>query len=497
MIARQRTRTRVLAGVAAGALLLNTAIIALIVAVTTRSAASALAVPCVIVVAVVVTLAVIRHPEQRAGFMDDDEAREYLNRVEPVVAQVAAELHVAVPRTRVIDDRALNALSAGSDRDGTVAYAWGLLNAFGEHDDGLLNAVTTHLVSRLACGDNGLAVFSFGVLAWVLEAFDVVVLRLVRWLRRMGNGCLGFAFGRDTGFHGDEASFYARLLLFVFAIALGLELLAAALALFVVGGAQALVAVVTLKVLAWQRMRFADALAAELTGSEPVRAALSRLSGQPTELARGGSTLQDLCFAGPRHQQGYVEYTPSIQLRVTWLESGTERRRTGLLVPVASAVALTAVLGALGLAAAKVPYGRPFGTPVSGPTEPVAAVGNAGGSEASQVQQQIPSTQPAAGPGNTTGAPGQPSSPATSPSRTPSQSMPTVTAPSTGSSSGNRPSASASSSPSPSQSPGSPASGNSAARYAQAVLADQLVAYWQFTDPAGSARYADSSGHSN
>jgi hypothetical protein len=92
LIARQTVRTRVLAGVATGAMLLNAGIITLAVAVATRSVAAAVAVPCVIVVAVGITVAVIRHPVQRAGFMSDDDAREYLNRVEPVIARVAAGL---------------------------------------------------------------------------------------------------------------------------------------------------------------------------------------------------------------------------------------------------------------------------------------------------------------------------------------------------------------------------------------------------------------------
>jgi Zn-dependent protease with chaperone function len=381
-------------------MLLNAGIIAFIVAAATRSVAAALAVPCLILVAVGITMAVIRHPEQRAVFMgDDDDAREYLNRVEPVIAEVAAGLHVALPTARIIDDEALNALSAGSDRDGAVAYTSGLLDAFAGSGDELLEAVTAHLVGRLACGDNGLTLFSFGVLAWVLETFDVM-LRLVRVLRRMGNRCLGFAFGRDVGFRGDEASFYARLLLWVFAIALGLELLAAALALFVAGGALALVAVLTLKALAWQRIRFADAIAAEVAGSEAMHAVLSRLNEQPTELARGGVALQDLCFAGPRPQQGYVEYAPGIPLRLAWLRSRAGSKSTGLLAPVTSAVALTAVLGLLGLVTAKVPYGRPFGTPGGAVTVPVTAVaaaeGNADGSPTPQAQT-APSVQPGSG----------------------------------------------------------------------------------------------------
>ncbi len=507
LTARQRARTRVLAGVAAGAMLLNTAIIALVVAAATRSAAGALAVPCVILVAVIVTMAVIRHPEQRAGFMNDDEAREYLNRVEPVIERVAARLHIAVPRAQIIDDQALNALSAGSDRDGAVAYTSGLLDAV--DDDRLLEAVTAHLMSRLACDDNGLAVFSYGVLAWVLETFDVVVMRLVRVLRRMGNRCLGFAFGRDVEFRGDEASFYARLLLFVFAVALGLELLAAALALFVVGGALALVAIVTLKAQAWQRMRFADALAADLTSSAAVRAILSTLGDQPTELARGGIALQDLCFAGPRPQQGYVEYTPGIQLRVTWLESGAESRSTGLLAPVASAVALTAVLGALGLVTAKVPYGRPFGNLGSGASVPVADTGgNASGPPTALAQPPAPTPTSAPAPQTGSGLATTGSAPAPSVTSSGSGLAPSTTASSsgltqppptvTGSPGLGPPSPSPSPSPSVSPQPASsPGPVSLAASYSQAVIADQPVAYWQFNDPAGAGEYADSSGQGN
>jgi Zn-dependent protease with chaperone function len=384
-------------------MMLATGIIALIVAAVTRSALGVLAVPCVIALAVVVTVAVIRHPERRAVFLDDAAAREYLDRVEPVMARVAAGLHIAVPDVRIIEDQAVNALSAGSDRDGMVAFTSGFLDAV--DGDELLEAVTAHLAARLACGDNGLAVFSYGVLAWVLESFDVIVMRFVRWLGQIGKRCVDFAFGRDTGFHGDEASFYARLLLFVAALALGFELLAVALALFVAGGALALVAVVTLKTQARQRMRFADAVTAEVTGSETVRGILNRLSGEPTELARGGVTLQDLCFAGPRPRQGHVQYMPDIQRRLAWLESGAQSRSTGLAGPVASAVALAAVLSALGLAAVKVPYGQPFSTASKSADVPLAGAGNSSNSPAPSQGQPALSPQTGSGPSTAGSAP--------------------------------------------------------------------------------------------
>jgi hypothetical protein len=44
---------------------------------------------------------------------------------------------------------------------------------------------------------------------------------------------------------------------------------------------------------------------------------------------------------------------------------------------------------------------------------------------------------------------------------------------------------------------GVPAGPDLAPGYARAVLADRPTAYWQFNDPAGSAGYADSSGHRN
>lgn len=422
LVTRQRARTRLLAGVAVCAVLLNTAVISLIVAAATRSVVGALAVPGIVIVAVAITLAVVRHPEQRAGFMHDDAARAYLDRVEPVVARVAAELRVAVPAARIIDDEALNALSAGSDRDGIVAYTSGLLDEFsGPADQQLLEALTAHLVSRLAGGDNGLAVFSFGLLAWILESFDVVM-RLVRRLRKMGNGCVNFALGRNTSFSGDEASFYARLLLFVFALALGIELLLAALALFVMSGLLALVAVATLKAQAWQRMRFADAVAAELPGTpDAILAALGRLGGQPTELAQGGILLQDLCFAGMRPMPGYVKYGPDLELRMSWLAAGAASQRTGLLVPASSVVALAVVLGGLGLLTAKVPYGRPFGSP-AGQTPPLAAAAATGDVSASssagpQTQQVAPSGQPGTG---ITGAAATPTSAAASAADPPS-----------------------------------------------------------------------------
>lgn len=222
-------------------------------------------------------------------------------------------------------------------------------------------------------------------------------------------------------FHGDEASFYARLLLFVFALALGLELLVAALALFVAGGVLALAAMATLKTQAQQRMRFADAVAAKLTGSGALRGILGRLSGQPTELTRGGITLQDLCFAGPRPQKGYVQYTPDIQRRLAWLESGARSRSTGLAALVASALALTAILAALGLAAVKVPYGQPFSTTSRPAATPLAATSSSSGAPAAGPDQPAPNPLAGSGPAITGNAP--------APSGTPSRTSPTSSSP--------------------------------------------------------------------
>ncbi|MGO9082571.1 MAG: M48 family metalloprotease [Streptosporangiaceae bacterium] len=167
LVARQRARLRVLAVVAVGALLLIAGVVALAVAGATLSVAGTIAVPCLILVVVVIAVAVTRHPERRAVFLDDADAREYLDRVEPIVARVAGALHVASPTVRIIDDEAANALSIGSDRDGSVAYTSGLLDEVS--DERQLEAVTAHLVARMACGDNNLVLFSFALLGWVLE----------------------------------------------------------------------------------------------------------------------------------------------------------------------------------------------------------------------------------------------------------------------------------------------------------------------------------------
>lgn len=356
-------------------MLLNIGVIALGVALASRSLVAALVAPAVIATAAIITTLVISHPQNRAAYLDADAARPYLDRMQPIVARVAAALDVAVPVVRIIDDSALNALSAS----GMIAFTSGLLDA-GE-DDEAVAAVAAHLLGRQACGDNALAVFAYGMLAWALEPFDLVVMRLVRLLRRMGNWLVGFALHRDTNFYDDEASFWFRFLLFVFALALGLELLAAALALFLFFGALALTGVLTLRALAWQRMRFADKVAALTVGSVPARAALRVLADMPTELHRGGVTLQELCFAGPRPLPGYVPYTPDLGRRAAWLESGADQRSTGMLAPLGSAVVLVALLGGLGLATAKVPFGVPFGHGSGSGTDstvPVAETGSTG-----------------------------------------------------------------------------------------------------------------------
>ena len=245
----------------------------------------------------------------------------------------------------------------------------------------------------------------------------------------------------------------------------------AALVLFMVGGALALAGMVALKTQAQQRMRFADALAAELTGSETVRGTLSRLGGQPTELTRGGITLQDLCFAGPRPQKGYVQYTPDIQRRLAWLESGAHSRNTGLAAPVASAVALTAVLAALGLAAVKVPYGQPFSTTSRPAGVPLAETASSSSGPAAAGNGQPALRLTIRGrPGMTTatvnGSPGaQLATPSgQAPRHHPSRDLAWTRN-------------------------GTAGTGRSpAARYAQAVVAEQPTAYWQFNDPPGTAR---------
>lgn len=279
----QRARNRVLAMAAVGAALPNVGLIALIVALATRSVAGVIAVPCVVVVVIAITMAAIGNPERRASFMADADAREYLDRIEPVVTRVAAGLRIARPDVRIIDDQVPNALSLGSDRDGVIAYTSALLDALaGDGDDVALEAVTAHLAGRLGCGDNTLALFSYGVPAWTVESFDTIM-RLIRGLRRVGMACVSFAFGVDVQHRGDSESTLVRLGLFVFALAFGIEALLAALALFVVTGVLALVAAVALKALAGQRMRYADSIAAELAGAAETLATLrgSRRTSRP------------------------------------------------------------------------------------------------------------------------------------------------------------------------------------------------------------------------
>jgi Zn-dependent protease with chaperone function len=427
LMIRQRARTRVLAIAAVGAALLNVGLIALIVALVTRSVAGVIAVPSIIVVVVAVTMAFIGNPERRALFMADADARKYLDRVEPVVARVAAGLRIARPDVRIIDDQVQNALSLGSDRDGVLAYTSGLLDALaGAGDDVAIEAVTAHLAGRLGCGDNRLALFSYGVLAWTLESFDTVM-RLIRGLRRVGTACVSFAFGVDVRHRGDSESTLVRLTLFVFALALGIEVLLAALALFVVTGVFTLVAAVALKALAGQRMRYADTVAAELAGSAATLATLRWLGGQPTGLSRGGVTLQDLCFAGPPPVRGYVEYTPRLERRAAWLESGESGRVSGLLAPVSAGLVLAAVLGMLGFVTAKVPYGRPFGPAYSGATRVPLAVANGSSSDVSQNQQST-GPQPRSVPPPASPSPPSPP-PTSSPSTSPTPTSPSPTSP--------------------------------------------------------------------
>lgn len=369
LIARQRARTRVLGVVVATAMLLNAGIVTLIVALASRSLVAAAAVPALIAVAAIVTTAVTSQPQSRAVYLDADASRPYRDRAEPIVARVAAALHVGAPGVRIADDEALNAYAAKD----TVAYTQGLLLSV---DDEELAAVTAHLLSRQACGENSLAVFGYGMMAWALEPFDLVVMRLVRLLRRTGKACINFGLGRNTSYDDDGAGFAFRLFVFVASLALGLELLAAALALFLIFGALALVGVLTLRALAWQRMRFADQVAAAVTDPAAAQAALSTLADLPTEISHGGVTLPDLCFAGPRPMPGYVPYTPGLGLRIAWLESGAERGNSGLPVPLVSAVALVVLLGGLALGTAKVPFGKPFGH--GGGSVPVAGTAPAG-----------------------------------------------------------------------------------------------------------------------
>jgi Zn-dependent protease with chaperone function len=149
LIVRQRVRTRALGVVIAAAMLLNAGIVTLIVALASRSLAAVAAVPACIAVVAIVTTAVISQPHSRTLYLDADSSRPYLDRAEPVVALVAAALRVGAPDVRIADDAALNAFAAGD----TVAYTQGLLLAV---DDEELAAVTAHVLSRRASGENSL-----------------------------------------------------------------------------------------------------------------------------------------------------------------------------------------------------------------------------------------------------------------------------------------------------------------------------------------------------
>jgi len=170
LIARQRVRTRVLGVVVVAAMLLNVGIVTLIVAFASRSLVAAAAVSACMVVVAIVTTAVISQPQSRAVYLDADSSRPYVDRIEPVVARVAAALRVGASDVRIADDAALNAFAAGD----TVAYTQGLLLALADEE---LAAVTAQVLSCRTSGEKSLAVFGYGMLAWALEPFDLVVHR--------------------------------------------------------------------------------------------------------------------------------------------------------------------------------------------------------------------------------------------------------------------------------------------------------------------------------
>jgi Zn-dependent protease with chaperone function len=392
-VARQQARNRIFVAVAAAAALLDAGIIAVMVAAVTRSVAAVVAALVVIAVIVVISVSDAVRSVGRVQVREPDAAES--DRLQPVVARLARRLGIAAPMVCIAADYAVNAFSISSGSSAAVFFTEGFLEEFDDPGDRpLIEAVTAHLLARVAARDNSATVVSDGLLNWALFLFNTVFRGFARLLRFFGRGYLNpdnhHRLKPADHVYGDDA--FNRLLVWAISVAIGLCLILASIVAVAAGGILFLVAGGVRLGLTRQRIRIADSIAAELIEDpQALRVVMGRLSDisqqddERIALDRREQSVHDLCFHRPSR------YYPELSARAADVPSPAETRAPGILTPIASGLAVTVLIGGVALLAASVPYGLPFGGSV-GVSSPIAQAQPVPGSGASGQVAGTPGT---------------------------------------------------------------------------------------------------------
>jgi hypothetical protein len=322
-----------------------------------------------------------------------------------------------VPTLWIAEDDAVNAFSAYSGRRATVFYTRGFLQEFGRPgDEPLVEAVTAHLLARIAAGDNTVTIALGGLLNWALFLSRRVAGGFAFVLGLLGWGYLtSDAHQRlKPADHVYGDAMVNRLIIWGISVFIGLCLILASVVVLLVGGILVLVAHGARLGLIRQQIRIADAIGAALTSDpESLRAVLGRLNDisqrgdRHIDLARREQVLRDLCFVSSSRCY------PDLPVRATGTLSPKGTAEAGMLMPIASGLAVACLIGGAAVLAARVPYGHPFGgaSSASSQASQASAVPVSGVGGQATVTPAFPVTG-ASGPVTTTPAPpaGQPSS---------------------------------------------------------------------------------------
>lgn len=319
-----------------------------------------------------------------------------------MVERLAERLEIEVPTIFIANEGAVNAFSAYSGQKAVVFYTEGFLSEFDlARDQPLIEAVTAHLLTRTAAGDNALTVAAAGLLDWALFLFNTVVAGFAYIL-----GKLGIAYIKSDAHkrlmpgpppYGDDM--INRLIVWGISVFIGLWLLMAAVVVVLTGGILVAVAGGVRMGLSRQRIRIADSIAVEMVGDpQALGAAFARFAGidrpdgRPIDLDSKKRVLHELCF----HDSS--RYFPGLAGRATATSGSARTAKPGALTPVASGLALVCLLAGIAILTTRIPYGHPFGSAVAvGGQQYTSTANSASRQSAPAGTQEGQQTQP--GPG--------------------------------------------------------------------------------------------------
>ena len=294
----------------------------------------------------------------------------------PIAERLAERLGAEKPVIHIATDDAVNAFSAYSGQRTVLFYTEGFLAEFSlVSQRPQIEVVTAHLLARAAAGDNALTVAANGLLNWALFLFSAVVAGFAYIL-----GKLGIAFLTSDAHkrlkpgpspYGDDM--VNRLIVWGISVFIGLWLLMAAVVVVLLGGILVVVAGSVRLGLTRQRVRIADAVAAQVIDDpQALHAAFGRFLeiGQRGErridLTSRKQVLHDLCFDDSSHR------FPRLPSRAASLSSPASSAEPGALTPVLSGLALACLIAGVVVLVARIPYGQPFGAASVNGQQPVA-----------------------------------------------------------------------------------------------------------------------------